>query len=225
MKPSMTNFDIQENELRGSARPLKGHFGRAKLLLLGLLLPALGLNLRETNLPIGSSLPKADVLIKDVSGKEISLSQVKGSGGLLVMFSCNTCPYVIRNQRRTKTICTYAADHHIGVILLNANEGDRDGGNSFEAMQQYAKAQGYRWYYAMDGKSDLAGTFGASRTPECFLFDKQGKLVYHGAIDDSPGDEQEVHRHHLQIAIDEMLSGKDVTVKETRSVGCSINRG
>lgn len=164
--------------------------------------------------------------MKDISGKEISLRQVKEANGLLVMFSCNTCPYVIRNQSRTKAICTYAAGHHIGVILLNANEGDRNGGNSFEAMQQYARAQGYNWYYAMDdGKSDLAGTFGASRTPECFLFDKEGKLVYHGAIDDSPGDEQRVKRRHLQIAIDEMMAGKDVTVKETRSVGCSINRG
>ena len=193
--------------------------------LLGILLPVLGLNLHEANLPIGSSLPKADVLVKDVSGKEISLGQVKEAGGLLVMFSCNTCPYVIRNQSRTREICSYAADHHIGVILLNANEGDRSGGNSFEAMQEYAKTQGYHWYYALDGKSDLASAFGASRTPECFLFDKNGKLVYHGAIDDSPGDGQQVHRQHLRIAIDETLAGKEVSVKETRSVGCSINRG
>ena len=196
-----------------------------KPLLVILLLPFLSPGTHKTSLPIGSSLPRADVSLKDVSGKEISLQQVKEAGGLLVMFSCNTCPYVIRNQSRTKQVCTYAADHHIGVILLNANEGDREGGNSFTAMQEYAKTQGYRWYYALDGKSDLAGTFGATRTPECYLFDKNGKLVYHGAIDDSPGDEQQVHRHHLQIAIDEMLTGKDVTVKETRSVGCSINRG
>jgi len=195
------------------------------LLWVGLLLPALGLASHESSLPIGSFLPKADVQLKDVSGKTITLRQAKELGGLLVMFSCNTCPYVIRNQSRTKDVCTYAADHHIGVILLNANEGDRGGGNSFEAMQVYAKTQGYRWYYALDGKSDLAGAFGANRTPECFLFDKDGKLVYHGAIDDSPGDERKVRRRHLQVAIDEMLAGKEVTVKETRSVGCSINRG
>ncbi|HVS95085.1 MAG TPA: hypothetical protein VHE54_01325 [Puia sp.] len=108
---------------------------------------------------------------------------------------------------------------------MNANEGDREGGNSFGAMQEYAKTQGYHWYYALDGKTDLAVAFGATRTPECFLFDKDGKLVYHGAIDDSPGDEQRVRRRHLHMAIDEMLAGREVTVKETRSVGCSINRG
>ncbi|HEV2481728.1 MAG TPA: thioredoxin family protein [Puia sp.] len=199
-----------------------------KLLSLLVVVPALGLlslSSGPAGLPIGSPLPKADIPIKDVSGKMITLGEAKGANGLLVMFSCNTCPYVIRNQSRTKAVCGYAGDHKIGVVLLNANAGDRDDGNSFEAMQAYAKGQDYGWYYALDDKSVLADAFGASRTPECFLFDKNGKLVYHGAIDDSPGDPGRVGRHHLQIAIDEMLAGKEVSVKETRSVGCSINRG
>ena len=194
---------------------------------MGLFLPVfalLSLHSRDASLPIGSSMPKGDVMMKDVSGKTVNLRDVKRDNGLLVMFSCNTCPYVIRNQGRTKEVCTYAGNHHIGVILLNANEGDRHDGNSFEAMQAYAKAQGYNWYYALDGNSVLADAFGATRTPECFLFDNKGILVYHGAIDDSPGDEQQVRRHHLQMAIDEMLAGKPVTVKDTRSVGCSISR-
>jgi hypothetical protein len=202
-----------------------------KLFFMCLFLPALGflsfspLRPTESNLPIGAPLPRAEVMVKDVSGKNIRLGDVKKENGLLVMFSCNTCPYVIRNQGRTREVCGYAADRHIGVILLNANEGDRNGGNSFEEMQAYAKEQGYSWYYALDGKSVLADAFGASRTPECYLFDKKGMLVYHGAIDDSPGDQTQVKRHHLQAAIDEMVAGKAVTVKETRSVGCSINRG
>lgn len=199
-----------------------------KLFSLLVVAPALGFLSLSTvpgNLPIGSTLPKADLHLKDVSGKEISLGQAKGANGLLVMFSCNTCPYVIRNQGRTKEVCGYAGNRKIGVVLLNANEGDRNGGNSFEEMQAYAREQGYSWYYALDNKSVLADAFGASRTPECYLFDKNGRLVYHGAIDDSPGDPNQVKRHHLQIAIDEMLAGKEVSVKETRSVGCSINRG
>lgn len=192
------------------------------LFICSLLLPVL--LIRESSLPLGSLVPKADIRVKDVSGKEITLGQVKQSGGLLVMFTCNTCPYVIRNQSRTKEVSAYAAGHQIGVILLNANEGDRSGGNSFAAMQSYAKAEGYQCYYALDGNSILADAFGASRTPECYLFDKNGKLVYHGAIDDSPGDPEQVKRHHLKNAIDEMLAGKEVSVKETRSVGCSISR-
>ena len=202
-----------------------------KLSFLLCLLPALGIfsfypaSSSGDSLPIGPGLPKPEIQVKDVSGKAISLGQAKGPNGLLVMFTCNTCPYVVRNQQRTKEICGYAGDRKIGVILLNANEGDRSGGNSFDEMRAYAKAQGYTWYYALDEKSILADAFGASRTPECYLFDKNGVLVYHGAIDDSPGDPLQVKRHHLQAAIDETLAGKAVTVKETRSVGCSINRG
>ncbi len=175
-------------------------------------------------LPIGSSIPKAAMKLKDVSGKEISLGEAKKDNGLLVMFSCNTCPVVIRNQSRTKEICQYASDKKIGVVLLNANEGDRSGGNSFEEMQSYAHNQDYHWFYALDKNSELADAFGANKTPECFLFDKNGRLVYHGAIDDNPGDVNHVKRHHLQEAINEIVAGKEVSVKETRSIGCSISR-
>jgi peroxiredoxin len=176
-------------------------------------------------LPIGAALPKTNVLLKDVSGKEVSLKDVKKQNGLLVMFSCNTCPYVIKNQPRTKEIAAFAQQNNIGVILINSNEGQRSSDDSFEAMKQYAKDQGYNWYYVVDKKSELADAFGANKTPECFLFNKEEKLVYHGAIDDNPGGEiSEVGRKHLKEAINEMLSNKDVTVKTSRSVGCTIKR-
>ena len=91
-------------------------------------------------------------------------------------------------------------------------------------MKDYAKNQSYNWYYAVDKNNVLADAFGANRTPECFLFDKSGKLVYHGAIDDNPTDAGSVNRNHLKEAINELISGKDVSVKKTRSVGCSIKR-
>ena len=70
----------------------------------------------------------------------------------------------------------------------------------------------------------VADAFGANRTPECFLFDKNLKLVYHGAIDDSPSDVSAITRNHLQVAINELVNGKDISVKESRSVGCTIKR-
>jgi peroxiredoxin len=175
-------------------------------------------------LPIGSLLPKGDTRLKDISGKEISLKDLKKENGLLVMFSCNTCPYVIKNQERTKAIAAYAQKMNIGVILLNSNEGNRAGGDSYEAMQQYAKEQQYTFHYAVDRDNVLADAFGANRTPECYLFDKELKLVYHGAIDNNPGDGDNVSRKHLQIAVDELAAGKDIAIKETRSVGCGIKR-
>ena len=175
-------------------------------------------------LPIGSNIPMADVRMKDISKEDISMKDAKRINGLLVMFTCNTCPYVMKNQERTKTICKYALQNNIGVILLNSNEGDRDAGNSLAAMQQYAKNQNYQWYYVVDKNNEIADAFGANRTPENFLFDKNLKLVYHGAIDNNPTDSANVTRKHLMEAMNEMLAGKDITVKESRSMGCSINR-
>ena len=175
-------------------------------------------------LTIGSKLPLPDKKLKDVSGKEISLKESSDKNGLLVMFSCNTCPYVIKNQQRTLAIGDYAQKNGIGIILLNSNEDNRDNGDSFESMKAYAAKQQYQWKYVVDENSELANAFGASRTPECFLFNKDLKLVYHGAIDNNPSDAGNVSRKHLQISIDELIGGKDVSVKETKSVGCGIKR-
>jgi len=175
-------------------------------------------------LPIGASIPKADLKLKDISGKEVSLKEAKKKNGLLVMFSCNTCPWVIKNQSRTVEAANYALSKDIGVILLNSNEGQRDDADSYSEMKEYAAAQGYKWYYAVDANNVLADEFGANRTPEVFLFNGEGKHVYHGAIDDNPGNASAVSRKHLQLAIDETLGGKEVTQKESRSMGCQIKR-
>ena len=175
-------------------------------------------------LPLGSPIPDPEIKMKDISGKEISLKDAKTEKGLLVMFSCNTCPYVVRNQGRTLEACQYAQKNGIGIAILNSNEAQRDGGDSFDDMKEYASHQGYKWYYLVDNNSRLADAFGANRTPECFLFDAGGKLVYHGAIDDNPLDASSVKHKHLVNAMEEMLTGKEVTVKESRSVGCGIKR-
>lgn len=175
-------------------------------------------------LPIGSTMPNATLKMKDISGKEVSLSDAKKTNGLLVMFSCNTCPYVIKNQDRTNAISAYALKQNIGVIVINSNAAQRDDADSYEAMKTYAAEQGYRWNYVVDENSVLADAFGANRTPECFLFDKDNKLVYHGAIDDNPSDATNITREHLKVAISETVAGKAVDVKESRSVGCTIKR-
>src|SRR5688572_3491765 len=105
-------------------------------------------------LPIGSGIPKADLKMKDISGKEISLKDAKKKNGLLVMFSCNTCPWVIKNQSRTNEIANYALSKDVGVILLNSNEAQRGDDDSFEEMKAYAKSQGYKWHYVVDQNQD-----------------------------------------------------------------------
>jgi len=175
-------------------------------------------------LPIGSTMPRSDVKLKDISGKEIAIKDVKRENGVLVMFSCNTCPYVVKNQQRTIAIGDYAQKMNIGFIVLNSNEALRSNEDSYEAMKTYAKEQKYNWNYVVDANNAIADAFGANRTPECYLFDKNLKLVYHGAIDDNPSDPTAVTRNHLKEAINELVAGKEISVKESRSVGCSIKR-
>jgi len=175
-------------------------------------------------LQIGSTMPKADLKMQDISGKNVAMKDAKKDNGILVMFSCNTCPYVVKNQERTVAISKFATENKVGVIILNSNEALRGDDDSYAAMQTYAKDQGYQWNYVVDKNHEVADAFGANRTPECFLFDKNLKLVYHGAIDNSPQDETAITRVHLKEAINEMVAGKEVTVKESRSVGCTIKR-
>ncbi len=175
-------------------------------------------------LAIGSSLPNADTKMKDISGKEVSFKDAMKKNGLLVMFSCNTCPVVKKYQGRTLEAAKLANSKSIGVILLNPNEATRGDGDSYDDMQAYAKEQGYNFSYVLDNNSAMADVFGATRTPEVFLFDKNSKLVYHGAIDDNSSAADQVTRRHLSIAIEEMTAGKTVETPTTKSVGCSIKR-
>ncbi len=174
---------------------------------------------------IGTDLPKADVKLYDVlSGKEFSINDKKGELGTLVIFSCNTCPYVIANESRIRSIQLDAQRMKIGVVIINSNEAKRDADDSKEAMKKYGIAKKFLAPYLVDVNSDLANAFGATRTPENFLFDKDGKLVYRGAIDDSPKEEKSVKAHYLLDAMTAMSNGKEIAVKTTVSSGCSIKR-
>lgn len=173
-------------------------------------------------LPLGAKTPLPDYKMKNIDLKRISQNDAKDRNGLLVMFSCNTCPYVIKNQERTLKIAQWAKENKIGVLLVNSNEASRDKDDSFEAMKAYAAEQGYTFYYVIDEGSKLANAFGASRTPEVFLFNKSAELVYTGAIDDSPADPENIQRNHLQIAMQQMVDGDPVSVPKSRSIGCGI---
>ncbi len=196
-----------------------------KLLAALLVIATCSLSAQENKpLQIGASIPMADTKMKSVSGKEVSIKDAMKKNGVLVMFSCNTCPYVVKYQSRTADAIKEVKKNNIGIIIVNSNEEYRGEADSYSAMQAYAKEHGYKDVnYVVDEKSALADAFDANRTPECFLFDSKGKLVYHGAIDDNQNIAQ-VSRKHLSMAISEMVGGKEVSMKETRSIGCMIKR-
>jgi len=175
-------------------------------------------------LEIGKSIPDADTKMMDVSGKEVSLTDIKGENGLLVIFSCNTCPYVKLSESRIRELGTVTRQNKVGMILVNSNEAQRNEDDSFDAMKNYAKAQDYSFSYVLDKNSAVANAFGATRTPHCFLFDKAGKLVYRGAIDDNIKDPNDAKEHYLKDAVVAVATGKPVKTNSTKSVGCTIKR-
>jgi peroxiredoxin len=173
-----------------------------------------------TPLALGSPMPMAAAKLKNaVDGKTLSLKDVKGAKGTLVVFTCNNCPYAKAWEERIVALANGSSKKGIGVVLVNANATPKE---TPEAMQERAKERGMQVPYAVDEKSQLAKTFGASVTPEAFLFDKGGKLVYHGTIDDDHKQPENARKHYLKDALEAVQAGKAPPVAETKSMGCGI---
>ncbi len=176
-----------------------------------------------TELPINSPLPLADVKMKDVSGKSVSLNEVKSTKGILVIFSCNTCPYVKLSEARIKEYSDYCLQNNIGCAIINSNEAQRNEDDSFDEMVKYYASQNLKCIYCVDEKSTLANAFGAGRTPQCFLFNAKG-LIYKGAIDDNVKDINMVKEAYLKNALTALVKNETPKVQETKSIGCTIKR-
>ena len=174
-------------------------------------------------LAINAAIPQADYKMKDVSGKSVSLNDIKTAKGLLVIFSCNTCPYVKLSETRIKEYSDYCLANGIGCALINSNEGQRAEEDSFDEMVKYFGAQKLKCTYVVDEKSQLANAFGATRTPQCFLFNTKG-LVYKGAIDDNVKDAAAVKAPYLKDALTSLTKNETPKTQETKSIGCTIKR-
>ncbi|MCD6010744.1 MAG: thioredoxin family protein [Flavipsychrobacter sp.] len=172
----------------------------------------------------GDDLPSGEIVLKNTNGKATSLKGAAGKNGLLVIFSCNTCPYVIKNEPVIKKTLEYAAANNIGVVIINSNEARRDGDDSYDAMAKYAKSQNFKVPYLADDNSRLADLFGAMHTPQLFLFNNKMKLAYKGAMNDNPGNPGGATKTFIEDAINAVVAGKDPDPNTTRSVGCSIKR-
>lgn len=175
-----------------------------------------------TPLALGSKAPKADVAMKNVDGKPLTIAKAAGKKGTLVFFICNHCPWVKGWQSRIAEVGNAAAAQGIGVIAINANDPAAYPEDEFDVMVTRAKEVGYGFPYVVDATSDVARAFGATKTPEAFLFDAKGKLVYHGAIDDNAQHADQVTSRWLADAVTAVAAGKSVATGETKALGCGI---
>jgi hypothetical protein len=186
---------------------------------------------KEEMLKIGEALPASDVEMMNIDGSMITLQDIAKQNGLLVIFSCNTCPFVIGNgsksegwENRYPALGELCEKMNIGMVLINSNEGKREAGDSFEDMQNHYKENNYNSYYVLDQNSLVADMFGALTTPHVYLFDSKFELVYRGAIDDNVNKRSEVKEHYLENAIKNMVNGEKINPETTKQLGCSIKR-
>lgn len=181
---------------------------------------------------IGTQNPSLEAKLMDISGTEMYIEELGKKNGTLIIFSCNTCPFVVGNgeksegwQNRYNDLAEIAMNSEIGFALINSNEAKRDDEDSFEKMAIHAKENGYKnMKYMVDTDHKVADAFNAMKTPHVYLFNSNNELVYTGAIDDNVAKKAEVKEHWLADAMKALASGTEIEVKETKASGCSIKR-
>ena len=173
-------------------------------------------------LEIGSSMPKMGYKLKNTNGKTITLADAKGDKGTLVIFSSNTCPWVIRWEDRYVSLTKSYFSKGIGVIAVNSNASRFNGSESLDKMARHAREKKYNFPYVQDPKSKLAYAFGATKTPHIYLFDENDLLIYRGAIDDNAQDASSVDEPFLMNALDQLLNGIPIKKTTSKAIGCSI---
>lgn len=139
-----------------------------------------------------------------------------------IIFACNHCPYVHAYATRMRDIIKEYRVRNVGFFLINANDARQYPTDSFEQMIPMAEHLGIGGSYLNDETQEIARAYGAERTPEVFLFDKNKKLRYHGAIDDNWEKPDEVSIHYLRAALEAVLESHEMLVKETHVRGCTI---
>jgi hypothetical protein len=182
-------------------------------------------------LELGADLPAGDVALTHIDDTEHTLESLAGENGLLVIFSCNTCPFVVGNGKKSEgwegryaSIYDHASQGEIGMALINPNEAKRTSGDGLSDMKERYATQGLKGPYLLDANHVVADAFGALTTPHVFLFDGKMKLIYKGAIDDNVDSKDGVKEPYLKKAIDAHLAGEPIDPNSTRQLGCSIKR-
>ena len=172
-------------------------------------------------LPLGTPAP--DFALPDIDGNLISRRDFHQHPGLLVVFMCNHCPYVIHLRSALAQLARDYLPLGLAMVGINSNDVERYPADSPAKMVAEAKSAGYTFPYLYDADQSVARAYRAACTPDIFLFDAAGKLVYRGQFDDSrPGNGRPVTGRDLRAALDAVLAGQPVSPQQTPSVGCNI---
>ena len=185
----------------------------------------------QDEFPIGAKAPLMEHKLTDVDGESVNLQGFAGRNGIIVIFTCNTCPFVVGRagksegwEGRYNDVVSFARERGISTVLVNSNEAKRKGDDGLDQMKKRAMEAGYKAPYLMDSGHELADAFGARTTPHVFLLNGDCQLVYRGSIDDNVNSAAEVKERYLEDAITKMVAGKKAKPAITKAIGCSIKR-
>ncbi len=175
----------------------------------------------STMLELGTRAP--DFSLPATDGNTVSLSDFKDAKGLLVIFMCNHCPYVIHLREALAAFAKECQDKGIAVVAINSNDADNYPADSAEKMVEEVASAGYTFPYLYDEDQSVAKAYRAACTPDFFLFDGEHKLVYRGQFDDSrPRNEAPVTGADMRAAVDALLAGETIAAEQKPSMGCNI---
>ena len=164
--------------------------------------------------------PAPGFSLKNVDGDTVSLRDFEGKT-VVIIFMCNHCPYVKPKFEEIAAIQNDYADKEVAVIGINANDPDEYPEDDLEHMQAIAKEHGYK-YYLVDETQEVAKAYGATCTPDPFIFDKDHKLVYHGRINDALDLGDPVTKQDMREVLDKVTADQEVEDWFVPSIGCSI---
>jgi peroxiredoxin len=158
-----------------------------------------------------------------ITNKQISIDEVRGEHGLLVMFICRHCPFVKHVEKELAAIGKDFAGTGIGIAAISSNDADCYSEDSPPSLRQQAEQVGFTFPYLYDETQEIARAYDATCTPDFFLFDKDLKLVYRGQLDDSrPGNGIPVDGRDLREAMNSLIVGKLISAEQKSSIGCNI---
>jgi peroxiredoxin len=171
-------------------------------------------------LQLGEMAP--DFSLPSVDGKTYALASLGEKPAVIIVFSCNHCPYVQAYEDRLVAIQRDYAGRGVQLVAINSNDDRNYPEDSFEQMVQRAKRKAYNFPYLRDASQSVARSYGATHTPQLFVFDRQRRLRYTGKIDDNWQQPAAVTRHYLREALDAILKDSEPANPTTHAIGCTI---
>jgi peroxiredoxin len=158
-----------------------------------------------------------------VSGETVSLSSFAGKKGLLIMFICNHCPFVVHVKDQLAAIGRDYAGKDLGIVAISSNDIEKYPQDGPEKMKEFAEENGFEFPYLFDDDQSVAKMYKAACTPDFFLYDSMRLLAYRGQLDASrPGNDEPNDGADLRAAIDAVLRGETPSVEQMPSIGCNI---